>query len=352
MAGSARLPPEERVRRIRGWLGPARIDPEGITGPTRGEAYGPQWRRTSQGFFVPVTADTASDEQRIVEAAAVLPSDGAVTGWAALRWLGAMWFGGARGSGELRPVAVLTRCGEIRSQAGITVSSELRRPGEAVDADGVRVTIPVRSTLFEVRYAGSLEQAVVHADMAMQADLVSQRELRSYTSTLGTWTGVPLARDALAWTDENSWSPQETRLRLVWVRLATLPRPLCNAPVFDRGGRHIGTPDLIDPHAGVVGEYEGAVHLRSRQRGVDVRREQAFRDVGLEYVAWVGDDWRDEWGIVARIRSAYARAARTPSGQRLWSMTAPPWWIRTDTVSRRRALSARDRERLLRYRAG
>ena len=39
------------------------------------------------------------------------------------------------------------------------------------------------------------------------------------------------------------------------------PRPLCNVPVFDRFGQHIGTPDLLDPVAGVVGEYDGALHL-------------------------------------------------------------------------------------------
>jgi hypothetical protein len=37
---------------------------------------------------VPADAEQTT-EQRIVEAAAVLPAYGGVTGWAALRWLGA-----------------------------------------------------------------------------------------------------------------------------------------------------------------------------------------------------------------------------------------------------------------------
>jgi hypothetical protein len=332
---------------------PARMDASGLTGPTRGEAYGPQWRATSHGLFVPATADALSVEQRIVEAAAVLPPDGAVTGWAALRWMGAMWFSGALGDGvSQRPVTVLTGCGAIRSQHGIIVSSEQRRHGDIVEVDGLMVTLPVRSTLFEVRYAASPEQAVVAADMAMQADLVSRDELLAYASTLGTWTGIPLAREALPWSDENSWSPQETRMRLAWCMLVGLPRPLCNAPVFDLAGRHVGTPDLIDPVVGVVGEYEGVVHLSAGQRGRDVRREQAFRDLGLEYFSVVGSDWADETVLAARMRSAYARAVSIPGRRRLWTTEPPHWWVRTDSVARRRALSEDEQRRLLRYRAG
>lgn len=352
MVSSRRPPPEERVRRVRQFLVPARIDPEGQTGPTRGEAYGPSWRRTGHGLFVPASADADSVEQRIVEASAVLPPDGAVTGWAALRWCGAMWFGGLLGDAtSRRPVTVLTDCGVIRPRPGIRVSSEHQRFGEIVDVDGLPVTIPTRSTLFEMRYSGSLTSAVLAGDMALHSDLVSRAELQGDASTLGTWTGIPLVREALPWLDENSWSPQESRLRMMWVLEAGLPRPSSNLPVFDLEGRHVGTPDLIDPVAGVVGEYEGVVHLDARQRGTDVRHEQSYRDLGLEYFAVVASDWRSELRLVARMRSAYARAARMPVSARRWTVEPPPWWVRTDTVARRRALSARDRERLLRYRA-
>ena len=71
------------VRRPR-LVRPVRVDPEGLTGPTRGQARGPGWRRTSQGLHVPAGVDV-TPEQRIVEAAAVLRKDEAVAGWAALR---------------------------------------------------------------------------------------------------------------------------------------------------------------------------------------------------------------------------------------------------------------------------
>lgn len=332
---------------------PARIDPAGLSGPTKGEAYGPGWRRTGHGYFLPASVDDTRVERRIVEAAAVLPPDGAVTGWAALRWSGAMWFDGLAGDGVTRrPVPVLTGCGAIRPQHGIAVSSELRRPGEIVEVDGLAVTIPVRSALFEVRYAESITSAVVAADMTMEADLATPQELTAYAATLGTWTGIPQAREALPLARENSWSPQEPRLRVLWKLLAGFPEPLCNRPVFDLSGRHIGTPDLLDPVSGVVGEYEGVVHLKRRQRGIDVRREQALRDAGLECFSVVAADWADETVIAARIRSAYARAASRPVSERAWTIEQPAWWVPTHTVALRRALSARERQVWLSNRAG
>lgn len=332
-------------------VAPVRTDPTGRTGPTKKAARGPSWRRTSRGLYVPADVDGDVPEQRIVEAAAVLPSFGGVTGWAGLRWLGAAWFGGL-GAGTTRiPVTLVISCLDVRAQPGIAISHEQLRPSDLMVVDGLRVTVAKRSTLFEMRYAASVEAATVFADMAMQADVVSIEELRAYAATLGTWTGIPQAREALLLARENSWSPQETRLRLLWV-LAGLPEPRCNQPVFDLTGRHIGTPDLLDPVAGVVGEYEGIVHLDRRQRGVDVRREQAFQEVGLECFPVVAADWSDRAAIAARIRSAYARAATRPVSERRWTIEQPSWWVPTDTVERRRALSDAERSIWLRRLAG
>jgi hypothetical protein len=349
---SAGAHPVGRVTRP-GVVQPVRMDPAGLTGPTPKATRGPNWRRTSHGFYVPAAIEGEVPEQRIAEAAAVLPVFGGVTGWAALRWHGALWFDGRLGNGSTRaPVTLVTSCHDIRAQPGIAVSHEQLYPHDIVTVDGLRTTSPERSVLLEMRYAGSVEAAVVIADMAMQADLVTTTELVAHAARLGTWTGIPLAREALTLVRENSWSPQETRLRLLWVLLAGLPEPLCNRPVFDLTGRHIGTPDLLDARAGVVGEYEGVVHLESRQRGVDVRREQAFRAVGLEYFPAVSRDWRDEALLAARIRSAYARAVARPAAERRWTIRTPPWWTRTDTVARRRQLTDLERRLWLSRRAG
>jgi hypothetical protein len=333
---------------------PVRVDPSGLVGPTPKQATGQYWRRTSHGLFVPAEVDGSVPEQRIVEAAAVLPSYGGVTGWAALRWMGATWFGGLApdGSTEL-PVCLVTAGDDIRPQPGIAVSAERLDPSELVVVDGMSLTIPARSVTFEMRYAASVSAAVVAADMAMQADLVSRTELWDFVAGLQGWTGVPRCREAMPLTNENSWSPRETtHLRLVWVLDAGLPPTLCNVPVFDRAGHHIGTPDLLDEEAGVAGEYDGALHLHGAQRARDVRREEAFRSVGLEYFTVLAADAADRAAVVRRMRATRARARFEAPSARAWTTQKPPWWVPTETVDQRRALNAAQRERLLRHRTG
>jgi hypothetical protein len=337
-----------------GLVDPVRRDPTGRSGPTRGQASGPHWRRSSHGLYVPASVDGSVPEQRIIEAAALLPAYGGVTGWAALRWLGAAWFDGLAGDGRTRrPVCLVTACDDIRAKPGVAVSAERLNPRELTEYDALRITIAVRSVVFEMRYATSLATAVVAADMAMQADLVSTDELWAYALANPGRTGIPQCRDAIGLTDENSWSPKETsELRLVWMLVAGFPRPLCNVPVFDRAGRHIGTPDLLDVEAGVAGEYDGATHLMGARRARDVRREHAFRSVGLEYFTIVAADRADSETAARRMVTTRERARFEPPSERRWTIEKPAWWIPTETVAQRRALSSGQRARLLGRRAG
>ncbi len=324
-------------------VAPARIDPSGILGPTRGQARGPRWRRTSKGRYVPTEVDRTI-EQRIVEAAAVLPSFGGVTGWAALRWFGANWFDGRCRYGRTeRDVILATGQCDIRPQPGIQISAEGMGPRDLSTVSGLRVTSAPRSVLFEMRYAADEREATVALDMAAYDDVVSIAEATQYASLLQTWTGIPKARLALALADENSWSPWETRLRMVWILDAALPRPLCNPPIFDRSGHHIGTPDLLDPETGLIGEYDGGLHLAGRQRRKDVAREGRFRNHGLEYFSVVGSDMHQTDEVVERILSARARATRTRRSWRDWTLTPPSWWTPRRSVEARRRLSLRPR---------
>jgi hypothetical protein len=328
------------------------MDPEGLSGPTRGEAYGPGWRRSSQGLFVPAGESVDDVEQRIVEAAALLPSYGGVTGWAALRWLGALWFSGLAPDATTRlPVELAIMACDIRPQAGVHISEERLDPSELTVVDGLRLTTAMRSVTYAMRHSSGVRSAVVVADMAMYADLVSIQELWAWAAVNPGWTGAPRLREAVGLADENSWSPQETlALRLPWVLDAQLPRPLANRPVFDRDGRHLGTPDLLDEEAGVVGEYDGPLHLAGARRGRDVRREAAFRNVGLETFSVTGADSADPVGVVTRMVQARERARFAAPGRRAWTVEPPAWWIRTDTVARRRALDDDQRRRMLGYR--
>ncbi|MEZ0579800.1 hypothetical protein [Nocardioides sp. MH1] len=295
---------------------------------------------------MPAHVDGGDVEQRILEASAVVPPQGAVTGWAALRWLGARWLSGRDRSGARQPVPILISTHNIRPQHGILPCGEGCSPEVIEVVDGVRVTNALWSASFAMRYADTLGDAVIALSMAAYADLVSVAEATAMIGAQSSWTGVPQARKALPCVGENAWSPMEADSKLL-CEIAGYGPLLQNRPVFDLAGRHVGTPDLIDPAAGVVIEYNGSDHLEPGQYLVDVRRDARFRDHYLEAVVRSAGDRRDHF--LTRVEAAYRRAGRrrTP---RTWTIEPPPGWISTDTVAARRALSPEDRARLLGYR--
>ncbi len=345
---------EQRCRRLQitrpGVVVPYRVDPTGQRGPTRGQAAGPFWRATSRGRYVPSLIDASSVPQRIVEAGAALPAYGGVTGWAALSWAGGTWFTGDWADGTLRDIWLATSCFDIRPQSGYRISAERLSPRDLIVLDGLPVTTMVRSVLFEMRYAANLRVAVKVLDMAAFNDLVSIDDVASYAAAHHGWTGIPQARAAVGLAAENAWSPQEVETRLSWEVDAGLPPLLCNVPIFDRAGRHLLTPDLLEPRSGTALEYNGSVHLAGAIRAKDRDRDELMKRVGLEGVTFLAGDLPDRDRTVWRMRQAYARALRSDPLARGWTLEAPRWWRETSTVTARRALSAYDRARLLRHR--
>lgn len=340
-------------------IGPREGLPAGLVWPSRrGDEDGPTawqartgaFRRTSWGQWVPSDIE-ATPEQRIVEAAACLPAYGAVTGWAALRWQGALWFDGWGPGTRTRPVPIAVGHDHaVRPRTGLRVSQEILPPGTIRRERGIRVTAPLWSVAHEMRKAPSDEAAVVAFELAALHDLVSVAELAAYVeSDLWVRQGVPRVRALLAHLEENSWSPTEPLMRLTWCRTGH-PRPLANRPVFTRDGRFVGTPDLIDPVAGVYGMYDGGLHLAGVVRHEDVAKEAAYRALGLEGVTMMAGDLADRSPFVRRLDEAYARAERRGPADRMWRTDLPAWWTPTFTVSQRRSLSAGQRSRLLGYR--
>lgn len=329
---------------------PVRADPAGVAGPTPGQARGPGWRTTSRGLLVPDAVDADLVEQRVVEAAAVLPPKSGVTGWAGLRWGGGYWFDGLGANGVDRlSVTLATGDSTIGAQGGFEVSEEQLRPYDLMTLDGMPLTTHVRSVTYLMRHSPSLRESVIGLDMAAYGDLVSIDEVVAYNQTLWTWTGIPQSRQATAYADENAWSPREVGMRLTWVVNADLPRPLTNRPVFDRWGRHLGTPDLLDEEAGLAVDYDGAVHLVGAQRRKDRDREEAFRRAGLEYLTVLGND-HDAERLAARMHQVRSRAQFAAPSSRGWTTELPAWWIPTFTVEQRRNLTEHERARFLRYR--
>ncbi|HET6626374.1 MAG TPA: hypothetical protein VFG63_08285, partial [Nocardioidaceae bacterium] len=169
-----------------------------------------------------------------------------------------------------------------------------------------------------------VREATVAMDMAAAARLVSISQMRDYTDAHPGWEGVQQVRDALLLADENSRSPNETRTRLIWVLDAGFPKPLVNRPVWDLQGRLLGYADLLDPEAGVVGEYDGADHRSGRRQSKDVAREDRFRRCGLEYFKVTGPDTPPV--IVDRMITTRARAKWSAPETRGWTLEPPADW--------------------------
>jgi hypothetical protein len=335
---------------------PVHVDATGRHGPTRAQSRGPLWRRSSRGFYLPAAVDDRIPEQRIVEAAAVLPRCGAVTGWAALRWAGGVWFDGLAPDGQTQlPVTLAAGDSTIVAQPGFEISEEHLKPHDLTQLDGLPLTTHARSVTYLMRHARTDREAVVHLDMAAYSDLVSVFELVEYAGTaprtgLSGWTGIPRCRSGSALAEENAWSPQEVGMRLNWTLDAGLPRPLCNQPVFDRYGNHVGTPDLLDEEAGVVCEYNGGLHLVGGHPRRDRDREEAFRRVGLECFTMMSGDASDRARLAERMHEVRSRARWAAPATRDWTIRLPSWWVPTFTVDQRRNLSEAERARWLRLR--
>lgn len=306
---------------------PSRVDPLGVTGPTPGAARGRRWRQVAHGWYVPIEVDVQVVEQRILNQAVRLPPGGGLTGWAALRWRGARYFdGSASGGREILPVPLLLGTRNLRPSPHVRLSKEQFPPWEREGVAGVPCASVARALYDETRWSSSDRGAVVAVDMTVAAGLIGRDEFRDYVESRPAWTGVYRARFAADHAVPGSRSPQESRMRLVWVLDADLPVPLCNQPVFSLDGNLLGYPDLFDPVAGLVGEYDGADHLAGDRRRRDRTREERFRDHGLEYVAVVTGELASNAHVVRRLRAAYRRAPFTPEGRRRWTLDQPPWF--------------------------
>lgn len=313
-----------------GLIAASRIDRTGRSGPTRGQARGSRWEQVAPGLYVPA-ARPACVEQHILEQSSRLAAGGAVTAWAALRWRGAGFFDGCGPSGtDELPVPLLLGGGSIRPWQGSTISKAAISPSERHVLAGVPVASVQRSLFDEVVRRGSLWAAVQAIDMAAAARLISVWRFATYVGDQNSRTGAPLAREACSLAIDESRSPRETWLRLVWVLVAGLLEPLCNQPVYDLDGQLLGVPDIFDPEAGVAGEYDGAHHKDRDRHRADVSREEQFRDHGLEYFAVVGGDSRDV--AARRMHRARSRAKFLPPESCAWTLERPPWDPEPETL--------------------
>lgn len=310
-----------------GLVRPVRIDPDGVSGPTRGRAQGPRYRGLGSGWYVDASAPDLP-EQRILEESVKLPPDAAVTGWAALRLRRGGFFDGLEPDGRTKmpvPFVVPPHC-KSRGKPGVALSREPLEAHEVTRIEGIRCTSPERAVFDEMRRRGDVRESVVVGDMAAAALITSIARLTRYWRTHRSWRRATLVEQAIALMSEDSRSPQETRFRQVWVLDAGLPPPLVNQPIWNRSRQLLGIADLLDEASGLVGEFDGADHRKIRRHTDDLARQQRFEQVGLEVCRVTGLDLLRRALVVERIHFRRSQALWLPADRRAWTVNPPPTW--------------------------
>lgn len=156
-----------------------------------------------------------------------------------------------------------------------------------------------------------LQEAVVVADAAQHADLVSGEELHDELLRHVGLRGVLRAGNALSLSDGRAESPPESRVRLQLVLAGLAPQPQY---VVREGGRFLARVDLAFPVHRVAIEYDGrAVHEREDVFARDRQRQNALVAAGWIVLRFTADDLRrGAAGLVAQVQAALA-SRRSPS---------------------------------------
>ena len=215
----------------------------------------------------------------------------------------------------------------VSGRAGLAVRQSPLK--EVTVVDGIRATPPLR-TVGEICSRLRLMDAVVIADMALHAGLVTIAQLVSWTNGHAGHRGIKNLRQVIEFAEPAAESPMESRLRMVLV-LGGLPRPHAQVEIFDLHGEFAGRTDLYyeDRQLGI--EYDGATHRDNLVE--DNRRQNRLLNAGVTLLRFTAADLRDRpQSVVAQVRAQLAaspgnravgsRKNRASPGNRAWGATA------------------------------
>jgi putative AbiEi antitoxin of type IV toxin-antitoxin system len=177
-----------------------------------------------------------------------------------------------------------------------------------------RITAPAR-TLVDCAREWPLEDAVVAMDAALNAELLSRRELTDAVLAESHWVGVGDAARAANLADGRAESPLETlgRLRIVG---SGLPTPELQVGIRDARGL-VGRVDAWYEEAAVAVEFDGLVKYEAPRDGrsparvlwEEKRREDRLRDLDIRVLRVVRADLGPAW---ERVRARLATLLATP----------------------------------------
>jgi hypothetical protein len=270
-------------------------------GVTPGQLAGAGWASPTRGLHRPTGRVEYSPTQRIYDVAELLPLGAAIGGWAAAHLLGARDLDGRGWSGqEVEPVpVVLPPPVLIRARPGLVRWRSAVTDDEVVEVDGVPCTSPVR-TGYDLVRSRDLRNGVGCLDVLGRQIGLRPMDVLAHSEARRRWRGRPRVARAVELSDPRALSTGETRFRLVWILDAGLPHPQVNPTLRTPDGFLLGMADLLDPEAGLVGEYDGAGHRELERHVLDNAREEWMEDTGLIVVRACAPDVR----VANRARSA------------------------------------------------
>ena len=298
-------------------------------GVTRAQLRGPLWRSPHRDVHVWSGLDANHPRTRALAAALLLPPTGALGGWAAAWLLGVTDLDGTGRSGRaLEPVGlVLPPPSQLRPREGVVRVRSALEPEDVFTCTGARVTSPVRTAVDLARGRpgpGELVEAVAALDAVLHVTDATRADVEAYALAHPRWHGVRRARQALALADPRARSRGESRLRVMWLLQAGLPRPECNVDILDAAGRFLGCVDLLEPRSGLVAEYDGAGHREASRHARDNEREERLEDAGLVVVRLSAGDLARPGDAVRRLVTGHRRACDS-AGPRRWSWRPSPF---------------------------
>ena len=172
----------------------------------------------------------------------------------------------------------------VSGRAGLAVRQSSL--DDVVNVRGMRATSPL-GTVGELCSRLKLVEAVVVADMALHARVVSKEQLNSWACDHAGRRGVKNLRRVIDLAEPAAESPMESRLRMVLV-LGGLPRPTAQYEIHDRRGQFAGRVDLYYQESRLGIEYDGAIHRDTLAE--DNRRQNRLIDAGITLLRFTSSD--------------------------------------------------------------
>jgi hypothetical protein len=194
-----------------------------------------------------------------------------------------------------------------RSPSGLVVRNETLGTDEITRVAGLPVTARVRTAFDLGRYLPR-DEAIARLDSLMHSQVFSIEDVLLLANRYRGARGVKALRAVLPLVDGGAASPQETRLRLLYID-AGLPTPTTQIPIVEGRGKVVRWADMGWEEFMVVSEYDGDLHRTNRRKYTnDVRSLRKARELG-----WIVDQ------VIKEDRPAeIVRRARTALASRGW----------------------------------